>query len=534
MSLQVNAVLEIQEFIPTDTFDCAEDISGFDACVNEASALSSSCALPFHNWSAQLGVPRGICQTPAESFFSLMQFQLAPSTCRVPCTQLTSVLNYYVPQYLRANYQPDVLQDSTRHYAYYLNVPRTIKVSKNSPSYGFILYIAEISGWCNLFLGVSLLSLWETLGNKTIWVLAKIKIKLPQRFAFSWKIVFMLVSVCVQIYIIKYCITILVENPVRTRTSLIRSKNPGLCLSICLPQYTKAYDPKSLNNSVPFNDLANTTGFWVSGTNLSNKISDISMRMHDGTVVNVWSSSQVAKSTTEQYHFHMFNVVSGFQTLDFCHSIDLSDIEGHVSNIQVKAVNDITLAIHLNGQLLNTHTRYAVINTDTMNINSGTRILLLNSEVTINFEETSFASVRSSDCENYEQTWTFDDCLLDFALLKFANQKDVLNRLLRPKTFTINESIEQTVLQKLYTELLSLKIQTICKPDCRSLAVRMKTEPSASLGQPQQGINQPPVKVPIPLPPLLIDVNISLPVLYKMNEVILINLYWYTYSRTHE
>jgi len=184
----------------------------------------------------------------------------------------------------------------------------------------------------------------------------------------------------------------------------------------------------------------------------------------------------------------------------------------------VKAVSDITLNIHLAGQLLYTQNKYAFGNFDTAKMINPT-IFLYNSEISLEWEETSFVSINSEDCKNYNDSWTFDDCLIDSALFKLGNQSSLLSNLLRPTDFTMQQGIEREILANLYGKLLSQNTQRACLPDCRSLSVKMRAEASTTLAQPTRGIGLVKDKFPIPLPAMLIDVNITLPAISKLNEV---------------
>ncbi len=82
------------------------------------------------------------------------------------------------------------------------------------------------------------------------------------------------------------------------------------------------------------------------------------------------------------------------------------------------------------------------------------------------------------------------------------------------------QGVERVVLQNVYAALMSKDVTTMCLPDCRSLAVNMRTEASQTYAQPAKGIliMQPNSKY-FPLG-LLMDVNITMPDLSKLNQVI--------------
>jgi hypothetical protein len=479
-----------------------------------------------------------ICNTHAEGFASFQQFQLNYDTCKVPCSQLNTDFNYYRPQYLHDSYL-FLIHKEANIWAYYLNLPSAIKVSKSSPTYGFITFIAEVAGWYNLFLGGSVFAMWKVLGTQILWVLAKIQGKLSQLLSPWRNILYLLMSSGILIYIFLDCINILVSNPVGSNILLTNYIIKGLSLSICLPQQTlslrknNSLDSPFLDglnttweevSSDSFLDLAKTTDFWLNGSNLKNKIFDLSVKMQDGDVVTIWNTSQSSTSTQKTNLFSIFNIVSSRSSVDFCHTLDLSLITGNVRAVQVRAVSEITLIVHLSGQLLAAQAKYGVANTKTVNKLLDT-IFLYNSEVSLQLEETSFQNVNTQNCKNYNTTWTYDRCVMDFVIMEMGSNTDLLKRLLLPSNYSIvQHGIETTALNSLYIGLMSHNFEAVCLPDCRTLLVNMNAMASPTLGQPQKGILSPPptIKSSIPLPPFLMEITMTIPSLNILNQVIVL------------
>ncbi len=515
---QLSVIIEMQQFFPTDSFNCAEELFGFDACVSQAGQdREPTCFLPFQNWSAHPDIQNKICQTHAEGYASFQQFQLTSIACNVPCIQINTVFNYYTPQYLCAKYLENVKQNS-KIFANYLHLPSTIKVSKASPSYEFITFIAEVAGWYNLFLGGSIFAMWKVLGTKIMRKLAKICGKMAQILSKRWTILYLLLSSGTLAYIFIDCIFKLIVKPVGSTTLLTSSVAQGLSLSICLPQYTSVSSQTAAGG---FMDKANSTAFWEYGNNLSNKISDLSVITQHGEVLPVWNVSQSTSSTQETNLFQIFNVVSSDLSVDFCHTLDLSSFPGHISGLRVRAVDDIELVIHLAGQLHASHNKYVVANTDTVKGPFGKQLVLYHSVVRLQFEETSFQNVSTQTCKNYNKTWTYDSCVMNYITSKSGQNTTLLMGLLLPsRNSKLQQGIERIVLQGLYTALLSKNVETVCIPDCRSLIVNMRAEASLTKAEPLKGIIVH-ANSYAPLPPLLMEVNIKMPDLSKLNQVII-------------
>ncbi len=517
-SQKLSAIIEMQQFFPTDIFDCDEDLFGFDACVNQAGRnTGSSCILPFQNLHALPNVQNRICKTHAEGYASFQQFQMFSKMCKVPCIQINTVFNCHTPQYLRAQYLQNVKQNDNI-FPLYLYLPSAIKMSKASPSYGFITFIAEVAGWYNLFLGGSIFALWEVLGTKVLGKLAKIWEKLSRWLSSRWNMLYLLLSSGIIAYIFIDCVTNLVLNPVGSNTLLTNTIVQGLSVSICLSQYT----------AVPYQylaggymDAAKNTTFWVYGNNLSNKISDLSVITQKGDVLPIWNMSESTASAKALHLFSIFNIVSSDLAVDFCHTVDLSTFPVHMNGLRVRAVNDIVLVIHLAGQLLASQNKYGVANTDTVKGPFGKQLVLYNSVVRLQFEETSFQNVSTHTCKNYNTTWTFDNCVMDYATSKLGSNKTLLLKLLLPSSnSTVQQGIDQLVLQNMSAALLSNNVETVCLPDCRSLLVKMRAESSPSVMlQSLSNIAVHSKNSYVPLPPLLMEVNVTMPDLSKLNQV---------------
>jgi len=488
----------------------------FDDCVLKQSLSSAPCRLPFQNSSHySSNIQMNVCQSPEAGYVAFQQFQMISNLCKPACTQLSIKMEYSLPQFLTSRYLPNLNPDSI--FAYYLFIPSQVKVSTSSPSYGFISYIAEVAGWYNLFLGGSVLVLWEVLCVWLVWALVKMNIN-PNNLTYIMKVIFLIAAFGVLVYVLTDSIIMLLGNPVATSTKL-RPTMPGISLSICLPQYTSKPSQTFTSSLNSHEDVARTEAFWIRGNNLSNKISELSIKKMNGEVVTLWNRSVEAVSSSLQNNkFKIVNLINSDMAVDFCHTLDLSALSYEFSEIIVKAVNDIKLGIHLAGQLLQCQSFYAPVNAETA-FNDGYSLFVYKSEVKFQLEETTFQNIQSDDCVQYNETWTFDDCLLDSAFAMIESKKDLLNILLRPRGSKIEKGIERSILQSLYAILLSQKRQKTCKSDCRSLVVRLMADARTARASPESGIKRRPESVPVPLPPIDVNVNLTLPKLNKVNEV---------------
>jgi hypothetical protein len=514
LSIQVSALMEMQQFFPRSDFLCENYETSFDSCVLLQGLNDITCALPFQDQSLANRADLMICQNHEDGFATFKKFQAASKHCKPFCLQLAIELQYSMPQYLLAQYLWDA-RESAQLYAYYLHLPSTIKVSTSFPSYGFISYIAQVAGWYNLFLGGSILAFWDSIWIFSSQILSKFYVQFDLLFKIQ-KFIIKVLAGGILVYIFTDCISTLANTPTATSTMLTNSPN-GFSISLCLPQYTSVYALNYTADYENFEDIANTATFWTTGNSLDNKIAEFSVKKNNGDWVVIWSKDLMLLSNQSEHSpFKIVNMVYNEMTVSFCHTFDLTDLPFQVSQLMINAVNDITIMFHLAGQLLKSQSYYEVANKNTVVIRNN--IYIYGSEVTLQLEETSFQNIKSDQCENYNFSWTYDDCLLDYAITKLGNKQKLLNMLFRPNSSISHEGIERHVLQSLYLILNAEEIIYSCKQDCRSLVVKIFSESSPIKSSPKNGF-KPAQTVSQKLPPVNINVNITLPDISKLNEV---------------
>jgi hypothetical protein len=163
-----------------------------------------------------------------------------------------------------------------------------------------------------------------------------------------------------------------------------------------------------------------------------------------------------------------------------------------------------------------------------MGISGNVTIFLYQSKVNIQLEKIiSLDDINSAECMSYNSTWSYDDCLLDSAIqrLRIGQEGELLTMLLKPNVsaWTAKAGVQKTVLQDLYTILMSDELQESCRPDCHSLVVGVMPEfydTSTGLAQPIKGITRlRNADDGRPLPALNINVNLTIPDWSILSEV---------------
>jgi hypothetical protein len=431
--------MEMQQLLSTSTFDCEQNETAFDSCVLSEGLNTMPCLLPFQHASLVNESTLKICQDSDESMVAFQKFQQASWACKPPCTQLTTEFENSKPQYLRSLYLPNVHQNIPKS-AYYLNLPNTVKVSTGVLNYGLISYVAAIAGWFNLFLGGSILMLWDR-----IWILICLILTKLEKFTGKLQVLtliqqkILIVLICgILLYILIDCIVTVLNSPIETST-VLASNLSGFGISICLPQYIYQVDRLSSqphkdvaitsefwkigSSYQPYKDVANTSEFWKKGSNITSKILQLRVKKAGGGWALIWNNN--TNSSSGQPNDSMFktiNVVSDM-SVNFCQFLDLSSLPFPIDQVWINAVNDVSLVFHLAGQLLKSQNYYEIANMESVKMESSTLFLYV-SEVRLQIEETSFQYIDAHHCQNYNSSWGYDDCLLDSALSNFGNQQE--------------------------------------------------------------------------------------------------------------
>jgi hypothetical protein len=357
-----------------------------------------------------------MCHNADESNIAFEKFQLAPRACKPPCKQLITEIEYSQPQQLLSLYLSRVYQPLIEP-AYYIKLPSTVKESRDVSNYGFITYIADVSGWYNLFLGGSVLSFWDKICMLVCFFLEKLHVKYGRLLTFVQQKIIIILVLGILLYIFTDCVATLMNSPSEISTILASNLN-DTGLSICLRRYTFVYEPSSKN----YVDVANTSEFWINGANYSSKIMKLSVKKTDGEWAEIWNSYKSSSlGQTNLNIFKSYNIISD-TTVIFCHFLDFAALPFLVNQVMINAVDDVILVFHLSGQILRNQNFYQVANKDTI-ANSTSAIYLYESGVGLQLEETSFQKINSKYCQKYDRFWTYDDCLLDSAFHKFGNDQ---------------------------------------------------------------------------------------------------------------
>ena len=94
--------------------------------------------------------------------------------------------------------------------------------------------------------------------------------------------------------------------------------------------------------------MGNSTSFWNKVTQLSDKLEMMELVMEDGNSVTVYDSSWNQGS---EYILYSINTPQFDTFIETCHTLDLKHWN-RIKRMEVKAKKELTIYVHLTGQLL--------------------------------------------------------------------------------------------------------------------------------------------------------------------------------------
>ena len=152
--------------LSTEDTPCSKDYNVFDDCVKSKALNStlevSGCLPPFVDTSGSLEGNISWClnNSKGEKSFKtyLKQVQAAKRFCLPPCMSYSSHIVFKNNQNIIGN-----MVGGDLFYSLFISFPSVIQSIKSDMPYGWISYVAELSGWIGLCLGLSVPSVLGSL-----------------------------------------------------------------------------------------------------------------------------------------------------------------------------------------------------------------------------------------------------------------------------------------------------------------------------------------------------------------------------------
>ena len=325
---------------------CENDETQFDLCVWSTSINNTlriaGCLPPF------LAVTESndeiLCSnnSAGEQAFTVFnaEFVYAKDNCLPPCSTNKMDLNYNYHANLFGNMKKGNENRYLPKFGFYISFPSLVEVVESQESYDWVSYVAEVSGWLGLFLGIAVPNLLEIFDK-----LSAIKIRFVKHVMLITKYLAYIVVICMFFRPALLSVTKYVEGPIATDMKLTSpEKMPKVTISVCKTK--QIYSSLRVVSNETF--LGNTRLFWEDDFHLEKMISNVST-LQDGIVVPICNGTVCP----ENHFIKRMMPGSDGTSIDVCYSLKIST-SYQVDQIQVNVTDDIFFSVHLEGQLFET------------------------------------------------------------------------------------------------------------------------------------------------------------------------------------
>lgn len=353
--VDISIKIEVINLIPTPHMGCDITLKSFDSSLEgEAlNQLNNDCQISdFHNKSNRFET----CGTNKSMAKVLEKYKNKQEFCLQPCSQVKVGLTLNPVNWLQSlvNSKVPVM---TVIPGYYMTIPRTVLVSRMHDSYTTISFIAELGGWVGLFLGVSVLGVYDFLAQ----MLPKTcRNKIWNFLVVSSRVILKFSCIICATFIFCKCVKKMSSNE-KTTNVYIQEKIQNISISFC--SLTNVYAVTLQGPQTYY--IANNSGFWQDTTSLKEKMESLVVRLSERETVSVYNSSLNSNSK-----FFLFSVnIPKYKTyIESCHSLDLQNWK-NIDSMEIKLKKDLIIYVHITGQLLRPEKQgFAFINKDTVRI----------------------------------------------------------------------------------------------------------------------------------------------------------------------
>lgn len=329
--MDLNIDITSNQLVPTLNNQCATDT--FDSCVDYIikTRMNDHCQLPFIKDSIE-EIP--ICDTSERMHSALNLFQTSHLECLDSCSQIEVKIEANPVDWLYILMNPK-FPVKTVIPGYYLTIPRTVLVSRMTENYTTISFIAEFGGWVGLFLGVSLLGVFELM-------LVLFFSSDSDRF---FKKILMTGLTCLKTactlclaYILFKCCEKMITGEIQSKVEF-QDDLQNISLSLCSTE--NIYRVEYLGANLSY--VGNIPGFWNNITKLMDKIDTLQIDFQNGNQVIIKDFTQ------SQYYFELtFNIPRYGTYIETCHTLSL---KSRIKKLKVKAKKEMSIYVHMSGQL---------------------------------------------------------------------------------------------------------------------------------------------------------------------------------------
>ena len=346
--VEIELGVDVNKLISTPTTECAEDGETFDSCIETTMCQAQDqCHIHFLNKPSN----ESFCTNYTGILEDMKIFQSSFESCLPPCTQVKVNMQLNPVNWLNVMTNSKISNNLFTP-GYFLKIPSSVMYSEMNESYTWISFIAEFGGWVGLFLGLSILGGFEFVESQ---IFSSNAIRFKKAVSKSGLILKMACSLGVLI-IVTHCGLKLITNEKSMDVKIEENLND---ISISLCSVENIYQV-SLNNTNYY--MGNSTSFWNTITQLSNKLEMMELVLEDGNSVIIYDSSWDHGS---EYILYSINTPQFDTFIETCHTLDLK-LWNRIRRMEVMAKKELTIYVHITGQLLRSGRQgFSFMNKDT-------------------------------------------------------------------------------------------------------------------------------------------------------------------------
>ena len=325
--------IEVKKLISTSNMECQDGLETYDLCseMTIRKRWENNCIPPF------LIKLQNISNCTMHAAFNI--FQTSPEECLIPCSQIKVNIKQNPVDWLYILVNPK-LPINTVIPGYYLTIPSYILYSEMQESYTAISFIAEFGGWAGLFLGVSVIGVFEFIMNKFSNISPHSLLK--KLTSTSFMLLKLACASCVIFILITSCKKLI--NKEKELNVKIQEGIPDLSISFC--SVKNVYAVPFLRANLSY--IGNHSSFWYNATSLSEKLKRLVLILENGKKITVYDSFF---TILNRYKFDTMITAKYESYLETCHTLNLKHWT-NIKTIQFTAKQELSIYVHMPGELL--------------------------------------------------------------------------------------------------------------------------------------------------------------------------------------
>lgn len=343
--MDMNIDIKYRRLLSIQKMECTDEKHTYDSCLDYliTKNLQEHCQLPLVRGHKEMPV----CKTNQDIKEALKIFQTSFPECQHSCSQIEVdiKLNPVDLLYTLKNPKNPV---KTVFPGYYITIPRAILVSTMQENYTPLSFIAEFGGWVGLFLGISVLGIFELLLGSYFCIG-----RLSKTLKSAGFVCLKATCIVCLAYILFECCKKMKSGEIQLNVK-IQEDTQNISLSFCSME--NIYKENQLGGNLTY--MGNDPDFWNNLSNLRNKVDSLKVDFQNGEAIML-NAQNISK------YFDITFITPKHGTyIESCHTTNLKE---PIMRINFIARKEMSIYVHLTGQLLRSGTHgFTFINSDTV------------------------------------------------------------------------------------------------------------------------------------------------------------------------